>query len=98
MGRYTRDTKDSKEPGRRYTSTAAPGDRSFKDQAKRAGGSALMGALKLLDLPRAAVDKLNELGPKQKLPGIGDVSAGNYLPVVGQVAMLSKLRDKNPKG
>ena len=81
-----------------FTSRAEPADKSFKDQALRAGGGALLGALKVLDAPRAAVDKLNELGPRTKVAGV-DVSAGNALvPIAGQMALLSKLRDDSPKG
>lgn len=97
-GKSIRDRRGGAAPKDGYTTSAKSSDKSFKDQALRAGGSALIGALKLLDAPRAAVDKLNDLGPKQKLPGIGDVSVGNWVPVIGQAAMLSKLRDKNPKG
>lgn len=96
FGRRTAAKRSPKKEG--YTSVAQPEDKSFLDQAKRAGGSAFTFTLKALDAPRAAVDKLNDLGPKQDMPGLGKVSAGNSVPFVGQMAMLSKLRDKNPKG
>lgn len=83
-----------------YTSTPAQSDKSFKDQALRTGGGILLGALKVLDAPRAAVDKLNTLGPKigPKQIGGGQVRAGNLIPGLGQLALVGQLRDDNPKG